>query len=164
MNEQERRERNCQRMREYHQRNKEAVSARHRAYYAEHRAEILAQQREKRKADKLACGETIRVKPTSEEIHQRKLERNRRWRAKRRAETPAKPRGRRPNPEKAQKPKKPPAKPVQAKDDAHYRLIQALLARREKYKNTPRCPICGDYQTNTALIRVCSTCGSRIAK
>lgn len=133
MNEQEWHERNCQRMREYHEKNKEAINARHKAYYAEHREELLARQREKRKADKLACGETIRVKPTPEEIYQRKLERNRRWRAKRRAETPAKPR-------------------------------QALLARREKYKNTPRCPICGDYQTNTALIHVCSTCGSRISK
>nr|DAF83082.1 MAG TPA: hypothetical protein [Caudoviricetes sp.] len=86
MNEQEWRERNCQRMREYHQRNKEAISARHKAYYAEHREEILAQQREKRNADKLERGETIRVKLTPEELYRRKLERNRRWRAKRRAE------------------------------------------------------------------------------
>lgn len=149
-------------MREYHQRNKEAISARHRAYYAEHRAEILAQQREKRNADKLARGETIRVKLTPEELYRRKLERNRRWREKRRAAAGVKPRERKPV--EARKPEQLPAEPKPTKDDAHYRLIQALIARREKYKNVPRCPVCGDYQTNTALIHVCSTCGSRIAK
>ena len=150
MNEQERRERNCERMREYHQRNKEAISARHKAYYAEHREEILAQQREKRNADKLARGETIRVTLTPEELRKRKRERNRRWREKRRAEAGAKPRERNP------------VEPKPTKDEAHYRLIQAMVTARQKHKDDPRCPICGARQCNRALVRVCATCGSRI--
>lgn len=68
-----------------------------------------------------------------------------------------------------QPPQEPPkptgkGKPITIRDESRYRTIQAMLARREKLKNTPRCPICGDYQTSTVLIRVCSTCGSRIAK
>ena len=113
MNEQERRERNCQRMREYHQRNKETIGARHRAYYAEHRAEILAQQREKRNADKLARGETIRVKLTPEELYRRKLERNRRWREKRRAAAGVKPHERKPV--EVRKPEQLPAEPKPTK-------------------------------------------------
>ena len=163
MNEQERRERNCQRMREYHQRNKEAVSARRRAYYAEHREEILAQQREKRNADKLARGETIRVKLTPEELYRRKLERNRRWREKRRAAADVKPRERKPKPVKAaKKPEQLPVEPKPTKDEAHYRLIQAIVTARLKHKDDPRCPICGARQYNRALVRVCATCGSRI--
>ena len=163
MNEQERRERNCQRMREYHQRNKEAIGARHRAYYAEHRTEILAQQREKRNADKLARGETIRVKLTPEELYRRKLERNRRWRKKRRAAAGVKPRERKPKPVKAaQKPEQLPVEPKPTKDEAHYRLIQAIVTARQKHKDDPRCPICGARQYNRALVRVCATCGSRI--
>lgn len=150
MNEQERRERNRERMREYHQRNKEAISARRRAYYAEHREEILAQQRAKRNADKLARGETIRVKLTPEELHRRKLEQNRRWRAKRRAAAGVKPRERKP------------VEPKPTKDEAHYRLIQAMVTARQKHKDDPRCPICGARQCNRALVRVCATCGSRI--
>lgn len=164
MNEQEWRERNCQRMREYHQRNKEAIGARHRAYYAEHRAEILAQQREKRNADKLARGEAIRVKLTPEELYRRKLERNRRWREKRRAEAGVKLREHNPKPVKAQKPKQLPVEPKPTKDEAHYRLIQAIVTARQKHKDDPRCPICGARQYNRALVRVCATCGSRIAK
>lgn len=125
MNEQERRERNRERMREYHQRNKEAISARHRAYYAEHREEILAQQR-----------------------------------AKRRAEAGVKPRERKPV--EARKPEQPLAEPKQSKDEAHYRLIQAMVTARQKHKDDPRCPICGARQCNRALVRVCATCGSRI--
>ena len=163
MNEQEWRERNCQRMREYHQRNKEAIGARHRAYYAEHREEILAQQREKRNADKLARGETIRVKLTSEELRKRKRERNRRWREKRRATAGVKPRERKPKPVKAaQKPEQLPVEPKPTKDEAHYRLIQAIVTARQKHKDDPRCPICGARQCNRALVRVCATCGSRI--
>lgn len=163
MNEQEWRERNCQRMREYYQRNKEAICARRRAYYAEHRAEILAQQREKRNADKLARGETIRVKLTPEELYRRKLERNRRWREKRRAAAGVKPRERKPKPVKAaQKPEQLPVKPKPTKDEAHYRLIQAMVTARQKHKDDPRCPICGARQCNRALVRVCATCGSRI--
>ena len=163
MNEQEWRERNCQRMREYHQRNKEAIGARHRAYYAEHREEILAQQREKRNADKLARGETIRVKLTPEELYRRKLERNRRWREKRRAAAGVKPRERKPKPVKAaQKPEQSLAEPKPTKDEAHYRLIQAIVTARQKHKDDPRCPICGARQYNRALVRVCATCGSRI--
>lgn len=162
MNEQERRERNCQRMREYHQRNKEAIGARHRAYYAEHRAEILAQQREKRNADKLARGETIRVKLTPEELYRRKLERNRRWREKRRAEAGVKPRERKPV--EVRKPEQLPVEPKLTKDEAHYRLIQTIVMARQKHKDDPRCPICGARQCNRALVRVCATCGSRIAK
>lgn len=150
MNEQERRERNRERMREYHQRNKEAISARRRAYYAEHREEILAQQRAKRNADKLARGETSRVKLTPEELHRRKLEQNRRWRAKRRAAAGVKPRERKP------------VEPKPTKDEAHYRLIQAMVTARQKHKDDPRCPICGARQCNRALVRVCATCGSRI--
>lgn len=160
MNEQERREHNCQRMREYHQRNKEAISARHKAYYAEHRTEILAQQREKRNADKLARGETIRVKLTSEELRKRKRERNRRWREKRRAEAGVKPRERKPV--EVRKPEQPLAEPKPTKDEAHYRLIQAIVTARQKHKDDPRCPICGARQCNCALVRVCATCGSRI--
>lgn len=160
MNEQEWRERNCQRMREYHQRNKEAIGARHRAYYAEHREEILAQQRAKRNADKLARGETLRVKLTPEELYRRKLERNRRWRAKRRAEAGVKPRECKPV--EARKPERPPVEPKPPKDETHYRLIQAMLIGREKHKDDPRCPICGARQCNRALVRVCATCGSRI--
>lgn len=161
MNEQERRERNRERMREYHQRNKEAIGARHRAYYAEHREEILAQQREKRNADKLARGEAIRVKLTPEELYRRKLERNRRWREKRRAAAGVKPRERKPV--EVRKPEQPPVKqPKPTKDEAHYRLIQAMLIGREKHKDEPRCPICGARQCNRALVRVCATCGSRI--
>ena len=160
MNEQEQRERNCQRMREYHQRNKEAIGARHRAYYAEHRAEILAQQREKRNADKLARGEAIRVKLTPEELYRRKLERNRRWREKRRAEAGVTPRERKPV--KAQKPYQLPVEPKPTKDEARYRLIQAIVTARQKHKDDPRCPICGARQCNRALVRVCATCGSRI--
>lgn len=160
MNEQEQRERNCQRMREYHQRNKEAICARHRAYYAEHREEILAKQREKRNADKLARGETIRVKLTSEELRKRKRERNRRWREKRRAAAGVKPRERKPV--KAQKPEQLPVEPKPTKEDAHYRLIQAIVTARLKHKDDPRCPICGARQCNRALVRVCATCGSRI--
>ena len=163
MNEQERRERNCQRMREYHQRNKEAIGARHRAYYAEHREEILAQQREKRNADKLARGEAIRVKLTPDELYRRKLERNRRWRKKRRAAAGVKPRERKPKPVKAaQKPEQLPVEPNPTKEDAHYRLIQAIVTARQKHKDDPRCPICGARQYNRALVRVCATCGSRI--
>ena len=163
MNEQERRERNCQRMREYHQRNKEAIGARHRAYYAEHREEILAQQREKRNADKLARGEAIRVKLTPDELYRRKLERNRRWRKKRRAAAGVKPRERKPKPVKAaQKPEQLPVEPKPTKDEAHYRLIQAIVAARQKHKDDPRCPICGARQCNSVLVRVCATCGSRI--
>ena len=162
MNEQERRERNCQRMREYHQRNKEAIGARHKAYYAEHRAEILAQQREKRNADKLARGETIRVKLTPEELRKRKQERNRRWREKRRAEAGVKPRERKPV--EVRKPEQLPVEPKPTKDEAHYRLIQAIVTARQKHKDDPRCPICGARQCNRALVRVCATCGSRIAK
>lgn len=163
MNEQERRERNRERMREYHQRNKEAISARHRAYYAEHREEILAQQRAKRNADKLARGETIRVKLTPEELRKHKREQNRRWRAKRRAETPAKPRECKPKPVKVRKPEQPPIKqPKPTKDEAHYRLIQAIVTARQKHKDDPRCPVCGARQCNRALVRVCATCGSRI--
>ena len=137
MNEQEQRERNCQRMREYHQRNKEAIGARHRAYYAEHREEILAQQREKRNADKLARGEAIRVKLTPEELYRRKLERNRRWREKRRAAAGVKPRERKPKPVKAaQKPEQLPVEPKPTKDKAHYRLIQAIAeSQSERSKN-----------------------------
>lgn len=160
MNEQEWRERNCQRMREYHQRNKEAIGARHRAYYAEHREEILAQQREKRNADKLARGETIRVKLTPEELYRRKLERNRRWREKRRAEAGVKPRERKPV--EVRKPEQPLAEPKPTKDEAHYRLIHAIVTARQKHKDDPRCPICGARQCNRALVRVCATCGSRI--
>lgn len=160
MNEQEWRERNCQRMREYHQRNKEAIGARHRAYYAEHREEILAQQREKRNADKLARGETIRVKLTPEELYRRKLERNRRWRKKRRAEAGVKPRERKPV--EVRKPEQPLAEPKPTKDEAHYRLIHAIVTARQKHKDDPRCPICGARQYNRALVRVCATCGSRI--
>lgn len=160
MNEQERRERNCQRMREYHQRNKEAISARNRAYYAEHREEILAQQREKRNADKLARGETIRVKLTPEELYRRKLERNRRWREKRRAAAGVKPRERKPV--EVRKPKQSLAEPKPTKEDAHYRLIQAIVTARLKHKDDPRCPICGARQCNRALVRVCATCGSKI--
>ena len=162
MNEQEWRERNCQRMREYHQRNKEAIGARHRAYYAEHREEILAQQREKRNADKLARGETIRVKLTSEELRKRKRERNRRWREKRRAEAGVKLRERKPM--EVRKPEQLPVEPKPTKDEAHYRLIQAIVTARQKHKDDPRCPICGARQCNRALVRVCATCGSRIAK
>ena len=162
MNEQERHDRNCQRMREYHQRNKEAISARHKAYYAEHRAEILAQQREKRNADKLARGETIRVKLTPEELRKRKQERNRRWREKRRAEAGVKPRERKPV--EVRKPEQLPVEPKPTKDEAHYRLIQAIVTARQKHKDDPRCPICGARQCNRALVRVCATCGSRIAK
>lgn len=160
MNEQEWRERNCQRMREYHQRNKEAIGARHRAYYAEHREEILAQQREKRNADKLARGEAIRVKLTPEELYRRKLERNRRWREKRRAEAGVKPRERKPV--EVRKPEQPLAEPKPTKDEAYYRLIQAIVTARQKHKDDPRCPICGARQYNRALVRVCATCGSRI--
>lgn len=161
MNEQERRERNRERMREYHQRNKEAIGARHRAYYAEHREEILAQQREKRNADKLARGETIRVKLTPEELRKHKREQNRRWRAKRRAEAGVKPRERKPV--EARKPEQPPVKqPKPTKDEAHYWLIQAIVTARQKHKDDPRCPICGARQCNRALVRVCATCGSRI--
>ena len=160
MNEQERRERNCQRMREYHQRNKEAIGARRRAYYAEHREEILAQQREKRNADKLARGETIRVKLTPEELYRRKLERNRRWREKRRAAAGVKPRERKPV--EVRKPEQLPVEPKPTKDEAHYRLIQAIVTARLKHKDDPRCPICGARQYNRALVRVCATCGSRI--
>ena len=160
MNEQERRERNCQRMREYHQRNKEAIGARHRAYYAEHREEILAKQREKRNADKLARGETIRVKLTPEELYRRKLERNRRWREKRRAAAGVKPRERKPV--EVRKPEQLPVEPKLTKDEAHYRLIQAIVTARQKHKDDPRCPICGARQYNRALVRVCATCGSRI--
>lgn len=163
MNEQEQRERNCQRMREYYERNKEAICALHRAYYAEHRAEILAQQREKRNADKLARGETIRVKLTPDELYRRKLERNRRWRKKRRAAAGVKPRERKPKPVKAaQKPEQLPVEPKPTKDEAHYRLIQAIVTARQKHKDDPRCPICGARQCNRALVRVCATCGSRI--
>lgn len=163
MNEQEWRERNCQRMREYHQRNKEAIGARHRAYYAEHREEILAQQREKRNADKLARGETIRVKLTPEELYRRKLERNRRWREKRRAAAGVKPSERKPKPVKAaQKPEQLPVEPKPTKEDAHYRLIQAIVTARLKHKDDPRCPICGARQCNRALVRICATCGSKI--
>ena len=160
MNEQEWRERNCQRMREYHQRNKEAIGARHRAYYAEHREEILAQQREKRNADKLARGEAIRVKLTPEELYRRKLERNRRWREKRRAAAGVKPRERKLV--KAQKPEQSLAEPKPTKDEARYRLIKAMVTARQKHKDDPRCPICGARQCNRALVRVCATCGSRI--
>lgn len=160
MNEQEWRERNCQRMREYHQRNKEAIGARHRAYYAEHREEILAQQREKRNADKLARGETIRVKLTPEELYRRKLERNRRWREKRRAAAGVKPHERKPV--EVRKPEQLPVEPKPTKDEAHYRLIQAMITARQKHKDDPRCPICGARQCNCALVRVCATCGSRI--
>lgn len=160
MNEQERRERNRERMREYHRKNKEAIGARRRAYYAEHREEILAQQREKRNADKLARGETIRVKLTPEELHRRKLEQNRRWREKRRAEAGVKPRERKPV--EVRKPEQPLAEPKQSKDEAHYRLIQAIVMARQKHKDDPRCPICGARQCNCALVRVCATCGSRI--
>ncbi len=162
MNEQERRERNRERMREYHQKNKEAIGARRRAYYAEHREEILAQQREKRNADKLARGETIRVKLTPEELYRRKLERNRRWREKRRAAAVVKPRERKPKPVKAQKPERLPVEPKPTKDEAHYRLIQAIITARKKHKDDPRCPICGARQCNRALVRVCAMCGSRI--
>lgn len=163
MNEQEQRERNCQRMREYYQRNKEAIGARRRAYYAEHRKEILAQQREKRNADKLARGEAIRVKLTPDELYRRKLERNRRWLKKRRAAAGVKPRERKPKPVKAaQKPEQLPVEPKPTKDEAHYRLIQAIVTARQKHKDDPRCPICGARQCNRALVRVCATCGSRI--
>lgn len=71
--------------------------------------------------------------------------------------------------ENEQPPQEPPkttgkGKPITIRENTRYRTIQVMLARRERLKNTPRCPICGDYQTNTILIRVCSTCGSRIAK
>lgn len=160
MNEQERRERNRERMREYHQKNKEAIGARRRAYYAEHREEILAQQREKRNADKLARGETIRVKLTPEELRKHKREQNRRWRKKRRAAAGVKPRERKPV--EARKPEQPLAEPKPTKDEAHYRLIQAIVTARQKHKDDPRCPICGARQCNRALVRVCATCGSRI--
>ena len=160
MNEQERRERKCERMREYYQKNKEAISARHRAYYTEHREEILARQREERSAVKLARGETIRVKLTPEELRKHKREQNRRWREKRRAEAGVKPRERKPV--KAPKPEQPPVEPKPPKDEANYRLIQAMLIGRQKHKDDPRCPICGARQCNRALVRVCATCGSRI--
>lgn len=160
MNEQERRERNRERMREYHQKNKEAIGARRRAYYAEHREEILAQQREKRNADKLARGETIRVKLTPEELRKHKREQNRRWRKKRRAAAGVKPRERKPV--EARKPEQPLAEPKPTKDEAHYRLIQAIVTARQKHKDDPRCPVCGARQCNRALVRVCAMCGSRI--
>ena len=160
MNEQERRERNCQRMREYCQRNKEAIGARHRAYYAEHREKILAKQREKRNADKLARGETIRVKLTPEELYRRKLERNRRWREKRRAAAGEKPCEHKPV--EVRKPEQLPVEPKPTKNEAHNRLIQAIVTAHQKHKDDPRCPICGARQCNRALVRVCATCGSRI--
>ena len=163
MNEQERRKHKCQRMREYYQKNKEAIIARHRAYYAEHREEILAQQRKERSAVKLARGETIRVKLTPEELRKHKREQNRRWREKRRAAAGVKPCEHKPKPVKAQKPEQPLAEPKPTKDEAHYRLIQAIVTARQKHKDDPRCPICGDRQCNRTLVRVCATCGSKIS-
>lgn len=71
-------------------------------------------------------------------------------------------------PQRVQQPPEPPkqtgrGKPLTIRNETRHRMIQAMLERRERLKNTPRCPVCGDYQTSTTLIRVCSTCGSRIA-
>lgn len=206
------------RNRDYYEKNREAINARHRAYYLKHSEEILAQQREKRAAERRAQGIEPRVILTPEERKARKRERNKLWKkqhrekvnaaqreyyAKTRPPKPAKPekppkqekppkpvkqakpkesQKKQPKPPKAVQPKppkqqlqkvqRPPQEPkkttgkgkaITVRDETRYRMIQAMLARRERLKNTPRCPICGDYQTSTTLIRVCSTCGSRIA-
>lgn len=190
MTQEEKAAKHAARNRDYYEKNREAITARHRAYYLEHSEEILAQQREKRAAERRARGLEPRVILTPEERKQRKRERNKLWKKQHREQVneaqreyyaktrppkspkPEKP----PKPEKQTKPKEPPkavqpkppkqpgrGKPLTIRNETRNRMIQAMLERRERLKNTPRCPVCGDYQTSTTLIRVCSTCGSRIA-
>lgn len=126
--------------RDYYQRNKEAVSARHRARYAAKRDEILAKQREKRHAAK-AAEEARNPKPAPP------------------PEPPKPPKP--PKPVKEPKPAKLP-KPAPKHDFIQLRRDQLGTLSRQQRSQYPQCPICGAYRENRYIVRVCTACGSKI--
>lgn len=127
--------------RDYYQRNKDKLLARHRAHYDAKREEILAAQRDKRRAAK-AAEEARNPKPAPPPPEPPK---------------PPKP----PKPAKEPRPAKLP-KPAPKHDFVQLRRDQLGTLFREQRSQLPQCPICGARQNNRALVRVCATCGSRI--
>lgn len=136
--------------RDYYQRNKDKLLARHRARYDAKREEILAAQRDKRRAASAA---------------RKALEA---------AAKPVEP----PKPTKPQKPAPKPksAKPEKAaftpdermntaakrEDRENYRRTQAIIIGALKRRNKPHCPVCGAVRDNRVIVRVCTACGARI--
>lgn len=134
-------ERRLAQMREQYQRNKEAVSARHRARYAAKRDEILAKQREKRHAAK-AAQEARTPKPAPPPPEPPK---------------PPKP----PKPAKEPKPAKLP-KPAPKHDFIQLKRDTLGSLYRQQRSQLPQCPICGACRENRYIVRVCTACGSKI--
>lgn len=128
--------------RDYYQRNKDKLLARHRARYDAKREEILAAQRDKRRAASAA-----------EEAHNSK---------------PAPP----PEPPKPPKPPKPAKEPKPAKlpkpapkhDFVQLRRDTLGSLSRQQRSQYPHCPICGARRENRYIIRVCTACGAKIEK
>lgn len=137
------RERRLAQMREQYQRNKEAVSARHRARYAAKRDEILAKQREKRHAAK-AAEEARNPKPAPPPPEPPK---------------PPKP----PKPAREPRPAKLP-KPAPKHDFVQLRRDQLATLYRQQRSQYPHCPICGACRENRYIVRVCTACGAKIEK
>lgn len=135
--------------RDYYQRNKDKIRARHRARYDAKREEILATQRDKRRAASAAKRAAAAAKPVE-------------------PPKPAKPQ------KPAQKPKS--AKPTKAafapdermntavkrEDRENYRRTQAIIIGEMKRRNKAHCPVCGAVRDNRVIIRVCTACGTRI--
>lgn len=134
------RERHHDRCRDYYQRNKAAIDARHKARYAAKRDEILAKQREKRHAAK-AAKEALSPKPAPLTEPPK----------------PAKP----PKPVKEPKPAKLP-KPAPKHDFVQLKRDTLGSLARQQRSQLPQCHICGACRENRYIIRVCTACGSKI--
>lgn len=126
--------------RDYYQRNKDKLLARHRARYDAKRDEILARQREKRHAAK-AAEEARNPKPAPP------------------PEPPKPPKP--PKPAKEPRPAKLP-KPAPKHDFVQLRRDQLGTLFREQRSQLPQCPICGAFRENQYIVRVCTACGSQI--
>lgn len=122
--------------RDYYQRNKDKILARHRARYDAKREEILAAQRDKRRAASVA---------------RKALEA---------AAKPVEP----PKPAKPQKPAQKPksAKAEKAAFVPDERMNTAAKREDRENRNKPHCPICGAVRDNRVIVRVCTACGTRI--
>ena len=128
--------------RDYYQRNKAAIDARHKARYAAKRDEILAKQREKRHAAK-AAKEALSPKP---------------------APLPEPPKlAPPPKPAREPKPAKLP-KPAPKHDFVHLKRDTLAVLYRQQRSQLPQCPICGACRENRYIIRVCTACGSQIVE
>lgn len=138
--------------RDYYQRNKDKIRARKQAQYDAKREEILAAQRDKRRAASAA---------------RKALEA---------AAKPVEP----PKPAKPQKPAQKPksAKATKAtfapdermntaakrEDLENYRRTQAIIIGALKRRNNPHCPVCGAVRDNRVIVRVCTACGTSIGE